>query len=476
MGIIDSTDFCLQAKESIIFTYHDEVNAFMDLQPRDTQTQVKHAILSRYLDAWGGIIFNSLRSLAIQKQSQGQRFDIHFVYVDCFAYAGRYACDVGEKKEIVYGSPIIGIRSLDKLAESARKTGITIGVNAILIEKDPKAFSGLKETLSSVGVIHRVKETTDFRKLQPGEIAVVNTDSTTLTKELLSYTTEKYTWAFYLLDPRGPSGIPYDFVQAIVSQDHHDVMINLPYLDLLRKSGMLRNPDLDPQHRQLVENWTKAYNDPTWKNIVLEMEGHKYFREALMGVPLDDMKEGDLLNDDQLSQIKERKLVELYRAKLRDMDPRMDPRLVIKLVSLKFSLKERTLFYLFLTTHDPTGALSMNEILFEAKLLEREIRFLRWYNKVTAPPPGQLPLELSIEPPKAEQSEPHRPTPENVADDIYYRFSGRTLARREIYRELAEDLYFPAEVDGAIRRLKRDGRANFQGDLSHDTMVVFVAR
>jgi len=444
----------------------------MELQARDTQTKVKHIILSQYLDTWGGIIFNSLRSSALSKQSHGQKFDIHFVYVDCFAYMGRYACDADEDNGIVYGSPIIGIKSLEKLSETARKAGISIRVNSILIEKDTKAFSGLKETLTNVGLMQRVKETTDFRNLKSGEIAIVNADSTTLAKELVGYTTEKYTWAFYLLDPRGPSGIPYDFVRAIVSQDRHDVMINLIYLDLLRKSGMLRNPDLDPQHQQLVENWTRAYNDPTWKNIVLELEEHKYFREALMGVPLDDMEEGDLLDDEQLSQIKEQKLVELYDAKLCEMDPR----LVVKLVNLKFSLRERTLFYLFLTTHDPTGALSMNEILYEAKLLEHEMRFRRWYNKVTAPPPGQLSLGLSIEPPKPVRNEPERPAQENIAGDLYTRFSGKTLTRREIYRALAEDLYFASEVDGAIRRLKREGRVRFQGDLSHDTSITFVAK
>jgi hypothetical protein len=31
----------------------------MELKPRDTQTQVKHTILSKYLGTWGGIILGT---------------------------------------------------------------------------------------------------------------------------------------------------------------------------------------------------------------------------------------------------------------------------------------------------------------------------------------------------------------------------------------------------------------------------------
>jgi len=92
-----------------------------DLKPRNTQTKVKHEILSSYLDVWGGIIING----SINSKRKVQR---HFVYVDCFSYLGKYS---GEKEDgfqnkspnTVYGSPIIGIMALDRLIMHAQKMG-----------------------------------------------------------------------------------------------------------------------------------------------------------------------------------------------------------------------------------------------------------------------------------------------------------------------------------------------------------------
>src|SRR3972149_2678968 len=113
----------------------------MDLKQRDTQTQVKHMILARYLDTWGGIVFNALRSKAKEVQSNGRSFDLHFVYVDCFAYRGRYSGDSQDilqnpSTDPVNGSPIIRIRALDKLLDFARReAGINLRVNTILVEE-----------------------------------------------------------------------------------------------------------------------------------------------------------------------------------------------------------------------------------------------------------------------------------------------------------------------------------------------------
>lgn len=107
-----------------------------DLHPRDTQTKVKHEILSKYLDVWGGIIIGGL----INSKRKTQK---HFIYVDCFSYTGKY---LGEKEdsvqnksaETVYGSPIIGVMALDRLVSFAQKMGVSIRVNSILIRLYPK--------------------------------------------------------------------------------------------------------------------------------------------------------------------------------------------------------------------------------------------------------------------------------------------------------------------------------------------------
>jgi three-Cys-motif partner protein len=424
--------------------------------------------LAKYLDTWGGIIFSRLRNRAKLKQSKGHVFDPHFVYIDCFAYLGRYAGDTLRSSDSVDGSPLIGVKSLDKLANSAQQAGVAIRTNSILIEKDPKVFDGLLESLTQAGLENRVKLTEDFHQLGPGEIAAVQGDAISLASKLVRYTTTGFTWSFYLIDPYGPSGIPYDFVKSLVGEPHHDVMINFIYEDLVRKAGMARSAKINAQQQQLLDYWTVAFGSDKWKDIGPEVESHGALRDALWGIPLDDIPEHSLISDRRSAKLKERKFVDLYRRVLR----KMDPDLTVKLVDLQFPEKERTMFYLFLTTHDPTGALALNKILFEAKLWEHELRYLTRYARKTAPPPQQ-PALFALDPPQPEIQAPPRPLVEDIADDILKRMKSRSASRRDVYRALADEIFFAEEVDKGIRFLKKHGKAEFDDKLNHDTVIKF---
>jgi three-Cys-motif partner protein len=438
------------------------------LEPRNTQTRVKHEILSSYLDTWGGIIVNGLRNARPRVR--------HFVYVDCFSFIGRYS---GEKEDEiqkreskeVYGSPIIGIYALDKLLAYSKKMGIDIRVNTILVEKDKKFFSGLKETLQLGGCQNRVEETKDFFKLGNGQIAVANSDAIQIVDELLAYTAQSDTWAFYLLDPYGPSGIPYDFVKKIVSKDKHDVMINFIYEDLLRKTGMCLKENPTSSEQQLVEYWTKAFGGESWKDLarqtLLAEEDNRYLREAL-----GEYGEGIIVNPEQFIEVKEQKFVSAYR----DILHSMDKSLVTKLVNLRFGDKERTMFYLFLTTHDPSGALELNRILYDAKYLEYELRYRLNVAKKNAPPENQMflipPEEIKV--PNYERTP--RPSSEEIEFHVFKRFLGQTLSRKDVYYELVNTDYFPSEIDKALRHLRSNGKAEFAGNLSHRTNIKFASK
>jgi len=444
-----------------------------DPKPRNTQTRVKHEILSRYLDTWGGII---IAGLTHARKPQ----EWHFVYVDCFSYLGKYS---GEIEDIYYnrdsevdGSPLIGIKAFDNLLTHAQyKMGVNIRVNAILIEKDRKTYQGLLENLQKSGYGQRLKETKDFHSLGKGEIAVINDDATLLAKDLLAYTAHPNTWAFYLIDPYGPSGIPFDFVQKIASQDHHDVMINFIYEDLLRKTGMCLKENPTKSEQQLIDYWSQAFGGEWWielaKETLLNEELTRNFRIALDGIPMSDMEDGTPFTDEELAEVKEQTFVSAYRDVLRSMDRN----LVTKLVSLKFGDKERTMFYLFLTTHNATGALSLNRILSDAKYLENEVRYRLKFAKRTAPPPGQMtlwtaaPEEIVV--PKPEQNP--RPCNEEVGEFIMQKFAGKKATRKDVYGELADTLYFPEEVDKAMRYLRRSNLAEFDGELKHKTVITF---
>ena len=450
------------------------------LEHRNTQTRVKHEILSRYLDTWGGIIVSGLKARSPAEW--------HFVYVDCFSSVGKYA---GEKEDLykssppskaVDGSPFIGIKALDRLLEHAsHKMGVRIKVNTILIEKNRKTFEFLLEILQKAGYGQRLKETKNFYNLDPGQIAVVNDDCTLLANNLLPYTARRDTWAFYLIDPWGPSGIPYDFVKSVVSQDHHDVMINFIFEDLIRKTGMAIKQNPNSQEKQLVDYWTKAFGGDWWIDVaretLLNEEDVRNFRTALDGIPMSD-HEGPW-TDEELAEVKEQTFVSAYRDVLRSMDRDM----VSKLVSLKFWDKERTMFYLFLTTHDPTGALTLNRILSDAKYLEHELRMrLRNAKKAVPPAPPEnqmtlwasLPYEAKVPEPIPEPDISPRPTNEEIGKMLMSKFAGQKATRKTVFKELANTLYFPGEIDKALRYLRRNGQAAFEGDPAHKTVILFA--
>lgn len=465
----------------------------MELQPRDTQTQVKHKILSKYLGAWGGIILNGLSGPAGKMKRRGNRLKAHFVYVDCFSHVGKYSGDT-EKIFLdsttgpVIGSPIIGVKSLDDLLKTFSDRinkavygydNIDLTVNAILIEKNQRYFANLLQNLSDEGFGSRIRETTNFLSLESGQIAVVNNDSVALVDELLAYTIQPYTWAFYLLDPYGPSGIPHDFVKPIVQKDKHDVMINFVYFDLEKKTGSIEASS----QQSHVAYWTKAFGDERWIEIKKEIESHRDSRDYLLNAMGMTEKEAELdpilfektwgsqlLTDKQLTELTERRLVDLYKTVLMQMDPT----LAVKTVKLHFSDKDRTMFYLFLTTHDGTGALKLNEILYNAEFWEKELRYIYRAAKKQLPPPGQLSFLEPIEPEVPEFEKPDRPSKEECAEEVMRRFSGRVATRRDVYKELADEIYFEAEVKKSITFLKRERRVKYSGKMTNDTEIHFL--
>ena len=130
------------------------------------------------------------------------------------------------------------------------------------------------------------------------------------------------------------------------------------------------------------------------------------------------------------------------------------------------------MFYLYLTTHDPTGALELNRILYDAKYLEYELRYRLSIAKKTAPPPGQLtliPVEIQV----PEYQRPPRQGTEEIERFILKRFAGQTVTRKDVYRELVNTDYFPTEVDKAIRQLRKKEIADFDGNLRHRTLINF---
>lgn len=423
-------------------------------EARPVQTKVKHQILERYLKAWGGIITNGAKGRIIQAMQHGVHAKLHFVYVDCFSGHGSYDGELDDKERgvagsFVPGSPIIGIRALDGFVEVGQRAGIPVVVNSILIEKEDDGFSALQESLEKVGLSNRVQRMTDFTRLKNKEIALIHGDSTGLVNQLLSFTTAKDIFAFYFLDPYGPTGIPLDIVKQIINQQKHDVLINMPYQDLHKKSGILSKQRLLPAEISILNNYDQMFGSPTWRHIA---------------------KSWAMSKDSRQTQDLELQLANHYRDALKGTGPDLS----IKSLPLLFSDRERTMFHLYLTTHDPSGALQMNQIIADAGYTEHN---LRWQLKHTRETKGGMQMSLfspeEMIPPKVDKRE----YGDEIADKLIDRFSGSLTNLKEIYQFFIDDPYLPKEIHAALTKLKNSKRADFDGaasSLKYQTTIKII--
>jgi three-Cys-motif partner protein len=425
------------------------------VEPRPTQTKVKHIILEKYLKAWGGIIVNGLR---------GQGKDIHFIYIDCNASFGRYNGEledsvVRRETQTIWGSPIIGVKALDDhVASITKDVGINIRTNSILIEVESNPYNELKRSLEMAGLGHRVRETDNFSALKDGEIALLQADSTTMASKLTRYTRSGYKFSFFTLDPYGPTGIPLNFVHEIIRWPRHDVIIYMPYLDLHKKSGLVPRLSRSSTDERLLQNYNEMFGNEEWQSIVRELDSSDMRRgqESLAVAPqtAEAIKAGRLELD----------LMNAYKRSLLSID--RPP--TVKSIGLHFPDKNRTMYYLYLTTHDPTGALTMNDVLSEAGYQEHELRWNLMLAKKQ--PVGQLIL-IDVPAPAPPLQTPPRATSEEIEKHILDLLGGRTLTKRDIYSAFADETYFAGEIDKALRNLRKQKKASFEGKLQNKTLI-----
>lgn len=430
-----------------------------NLKSRPTQTKVKHAILKSYLDSWGGIILNGLKRQNIS--------EAHFVYVDCNASFGRFDGELEDAeahrdRTVVFGSPIIAIQALDLLSGMARGYGINLRTSIILVEMQSKAFTELQQSLDMAGLSARVRKTDAFATLQNGEIAIVKADSTKIVSQLTAYTRSGGKFSFFFLDPYGPKAIPWSFVREIIYQPKHDAIINMPYQDLHKKSGIASKSLLTPEEHALLKNYDDMFGHKSWQTIARKLDTDAIWQEW-DALPLSPAVE---VHEDGPSTI-EIELMNCYRETLQSKDKD----LTVKSIGLRFPDKERTMFYLYLTTHDPSGALQMNEILWKAGYQENELRWKLKQTKQCNPGQESL-LDLLGEPPVVPAAKrPERASKEEIASRIFVLLAGKTLKKRAVYQALVDEPYFAREIDSALKRLKKDGKASFDEQFRNDTLI-----
>lgn len=307
------------------------------LEARSIQTVVKHEILEKYANRWASIISYGLKKAYDRMRTGGYAgaFSVNLTYVDCFAHIGRYH-DPKDPRGWTEGSPLIGINALQTIHEYAKANiGFEPSIRVVLFEVENAYYQALLESMAVAGLSTRVTTSNYLSQLPAGQIAVINDDYRNHLAELEALLAPRYNWTLMLLDPYGPKAMELDVVGRLVSQPRTDVIINFPYQDLHKKTGSVRRKT--PEHEKHLKYYDALHGDETWRDIANRFGNQPDMMETA--------------------------LVQEYARRLQNAD--ID--LTVKSIPLLFQDKERTMFYLFLTTHDPTGALAINETLYEAK-------------------------------------------------------------------------------------------------------------
>ena len=430
----------------------------MALKVRDTQTQVKHLILSKYLAEWAGVIINGLAKIAQYRLSQGLPVTTRLLYVDGFSFTGRYAGDASaivRQEGPTWGSPLLGIQALDKARQFAQEMyQFPIETAAILVEDDAEDFQELLESLRLAGLSDRVVTNPSTITPLNGQILAIHGNFLKLVDAILRVAERPCTWSFFLLDPYGPKGIPYEMVKRVVAQQHVDAMINQPYQDLYKKQGILDSQKEKAVNEALLRNYDAMFGTQEWREV--RQQVWQNTPEPERGVDL------------------EAELTTFYQQRLRAADPS----LAVKKIGLEFPDRERTMFYLFLTTHDPTGALLMNKVLSDAEQQEAQLKWQRQEATVVqkARQMGQMSLyDIGLDPaaPPSDTSPQRVVSIDQLANELFASFRGKTVTLKAIYLSQVDTRYFAEDIRKALRQLKQQKRVQYQ-ELQIESLIRFM--
>jgi three-Cys-motif partner protein len=316
------------------------------------------------------------------------------------------------------------------------------------------------------GLGSRLHQTAEFTSLKDGELAVLCADSTSMSEELCAYTQQGYTFSMFLLDPYGPKGIPLAFVQEIINKRRHDVIINMPYQDLHKKTGMVSKASPTRSEISLMRHYDAMFGSNAWRDLVSNLD-----TEAIWVDPEAPLSTIAAVDPRRVAAARsmEDKLRVLYWHALQSVDSA----LAVKSIGLRFPDKERTMFYLYLTTHDPTGALAMNETLWKAGLYEHELRWRLRDTQEQAKLQAQG-MSLLFELPPPVKPGRTRPSKLDVANHVLEMFRGERMIKREVYRRLADDKYFAREIDAALSYLQSEGLVSYNKPSTNDTLIAFM--
>lgn len=196
------------------------------------QTLVKHLILQKYLERFAHII--------------GSRWSA-LTYVDCFS--GPWNVRSNELKDSSFS---IALNELRKARDTHAANNKTVLLRCLFLEKDPEAYSRLKEFADGV---------TDAEVLPLNlELEDAVTDIVTFLKKGGSNS-----FSFIFIDPTGWTGFAMDVIKPLLLFNPGEVLINF-------MTGDIRRFATSP-HQQTEQSFLRLFGSKEFKRVVEGLSG-----------------------------------------------------------------------------------------------------------------------------------------------------------------------------------------------------------
>jgi len=203
------------------------------------QTQIKLDILRKYLKAWAIII--------------GSHFPKAY-FVDCFAGRGKY--HLGDKKDSIPGSPVIGVETSLEVKKLKLKKGLEFNLNIIAIDSEKENLSSLKKFTKEADPDLETKVEIIESEFGVAIPAILNKISGVP--------------AFFFIDPYGIKGVTKESIDLIVNRvGSTEIFLNYMQMGVQRVKGQYKNVNhADEKIRikaiKTVAHMDSLFGDTTW--------------------------------------------------------------------------------------------------------------------------------------------------------------------------------------------------------------------
>jgi len=367
-------------------------------------TKVKHHVLESCLKAWGGIIITS---------NAGRQVRLAFVDTCCGSGLYEPGDDSEPNVEHDAGSALIGLDTLNGLLAHGGTVSRDVSAKAMFINENAAELA----TLSSVIADHI--QTNASYKLVPKRIQDVVHD-------IAAFCDNHF--AFLLIDPYGPSAIPFSVVSQLVSLNRADCLINFPYYSIHKWVGWLGQKSHDGEQRLAIVD--QVLNGQAWREIAARNRHN--------------------------TQMLEEAILNHYMGQLSGLG------VGAMAIPMRFEDKKRTMYHLVFTSRSTAGLASAKKKLQEGEAYQSALKAQLKASKQHQGLLDFMGVDSPIEDPVDIDA---------LAKDIQSSFKGKLVTREDVIRYgLFRPNVLDTHVSKALTKLKQAKAAIPSGTKYKDTI------